>query len=137
MFTLKREFQLQTCCLIITSHYPLKKNPTNSLEKPRQACLKVSFHLHISRLNICFLLPQRQVVLVLTSGIYQHVSVGYGARSQDSSGPRLLFRMGLSQSIWACTTALHKDTSVQGKRQQQRALTMDWHYKRLNGQSVP
>lgn len=25
MFTLKREFQLQTCCLIITSHYPLKK----------------------------------------------------------------------------------------------------------------
>lgn len=51
--------------------------------------------------------------------------------------PQITLPYGIEPVRWACTTALHKDTSVQGKRQQQRALTVDWHYKRLHGQSVP
>lgn len=35
----------------------------------------------------------RQLILFLSTGIYQHVSKGYEARLLGSYGPRLLFRL--------------------------------------------
>lgn len=55
----------------------------------------------------------RQVILFLSTGIYQHVSMGYEARLPGSYGPRLLFRLDTeSQRLNQHKNLMLKETTL-------------------------